>query len=208
MTEARRAAIRICMNPEEITESWVQRWRCRHSIKSIGLQGEAADCANYSDWLVAHRDILHQYKPENILNFDKTALFWRCPNKRTYVLATEGSQVKGCKASKARVTFLIGCAVDGKKESLIAIGTSAKPRWPVLPDQKVRANAHVTYYSSKKGSTNQEIFAIILANMEIRFKQEKKRKCLVGKIHICACSCCRKIQPASYSLATKGLPDR
>ena len=49
MTEARRAAMRIGTNPEEVTESWVQRWRCRHSIKPIGLYGEAADCANYSD---------------------------------------------------------------------------------------------------------------------------------------------------------------
>ena len=75
MTEARQAAIRIGMSPEEVTESWMQRWRCHHCIKSIGFHGAVADCVNYSDWLVAPRDIFHQYKPENILNFDETALF-------------------------------------------------------------------------------------------------------------------------------------
>ena len=58
---------------------------------------------------MAHIDILHQYKPETILNFDETALFWRGPNKRTYLLATEGLKVKGRKASKARDALLLSC---------------------------------------------------------------------------------------------------
>ena len=179
LTQARKAAVRLGINSEDITESWVQRWRARHGIKSLVLHGEAADCPDYADWLEAHKCIFEKYPVGNILNFDETALFWRVQNKRTFVLAAENSsQIRGRKANKSRVTLLVGCAADGKKEALIVVGTAANPRWPLLLGQRTRTKAPLTYYSSKKGWMNQHIFGQILADLEMRFKKQK-RNCLV-----------------------------
>ena len=163
VTQAGRGAMRIGVSPDEINDSWVQRWR------TLGLHGEVADCAAYNDWSVAHRHILQQYKLADILNFDESALFWPFHDKRNFVLATEApSKVHRPKVPKTRMTLLVRFAANGQNKPSMAVETSANPRWPVLPGKKTRTKAPVIYYSSEKGWMTQNIFGKIFADMEQR----------------------------------------
>lgn len=50
-------------------------------------------------------ELIHDYKPEDIYNCDKTGLYYRAVPDGT--LASKSEMLSGCKKSKDRVTILV-----------------------------------------------------------------------------------------------------
>ena len=70
--------------------------------------------------------ICEGYQPCDIFNVDETGLFYRAfPNKS---LAVRGSQCKGGKNSKERLSFFLTASITGEKLIPWLIGKAARPR--------------------------------------------------------------------------------
>ena len=83
-------------------------------------------------------DIIDKYKPSDIYNADKTAIFWKLLPDRT--MTFQSDDLHGSKISKERISVLVCANMDGSdKVPLLIIGKSAKPRCfknsPTLPTQ-------------------------------------------------------------------------
>ena len=71
------------------------------------------------------QELINQYEPRNVFNFDETAIFYRLPPNRT--LAT--IKRKGKKKDKERFTLGLCCNLDGsEKIKPFVIGKSKTPR--------------------------------------------------------------------------------
>jgi hypothetical protein len=65
-------------------------------------------------------EITSGYMEKDIFNMDETALYYKVVNCRT--LANRKWKTSGHKASKERITVLIGCSMLGEKLPLLVIG--------------------------------------------------------------------------------------
>ena len=117
------------------SDGWFRNWRKRLSInKSVRLSGEAGD-VNPEDILVPMRDLrqlLINYKPENIFNMDESGLFFRALPSRTYLLneIENNRTARGTKALKAkdRLTILLCVNATGTcKIPPLIVGCSKTP---------------------------------------------------------------------------------
>ena len=112
-----------------VTRGWLSCFKNRFGLRSKKLHGEASnvDVSSIYSWQQENQHILNKYDPQNIINVDETALFYQQVNRRSYVLKSE-REVRGCKASKKRVTVLVSVAYDGSKLPLFVIGKHKKPQ--------------------------------------------------------------------------------
>ena len=73
----------------KVSLSWVQKFKTRHGIKMRKLYGEAGDVD--PETLVEQRrklqELIDQYEPQDVFNFDETGLFFRMKPSQT--LATK-----------------------------------------------------------------------------------------------------------------------
>lgn len=91
------------------SKGWFERFKNRHSLHNIKLQGEAAR-ADINAAKEYHGQILKiieevNFKPEQVFNADETGLFWKKMPKRTF-LSKEEKIAPGFKAAKDRLTLL------------------------------------------------------------------------------------------------------
>ena len=81
-----------------LSNGWLQKFKERNNIRSIKLCGEAG-MVNEEDLRkcqIEIEQIISKYKPEDVFNFDETALFYRLKPDRTLSMI----QQKGNKKSK------------------------------------------------------------------------------------------------------------
>ena len=72
-------------------------------------------------------ELIKSYEPRNVYNVDETGLFYQMLPHRT--LAFKGETTQGGKASKARITVLLGANMDGSdKLKPLVIRKYKKPR--------------------------------------------------------------------------------
>ncbi|XP_064092997.1 tigger transposable element-derived protein 1-like isoform X2 [Macrobrachium nipponense] len=98
------------------SRGWFNRFKARANFRSLKLQGEAAG----ADQEVADRfprglaEIIREggYSAEQVFNVDETGLFWKRMPSRTYI-SKEQKSASGHKASKERLTLLLGSNASG-----------------------------------------------------------------------------------------------
>ena len=137
---------------------WIDRWKTRHGIKFLKIQGEkaAADFCGAEDWIENElQSAIANYEPNNIFNGDETGLFFKATPTGT--LAFSGSDPKGGKIQKERLTVLIVANMDGSEKLAYVIGKYANPRCL----KRARATP-LPYFSSRNAWMTAAIWENIL----------------------------------------------
>ena len=116
------------------SNGWLRSFCSRHQIKHANLHGKSAEvdqnvCTDWRQNILPR--IIEGYHLSDILNCDKTAVFFCAVNNKSFILP--GEAPKGVKALKERVSILLTCSAKGKKLPTLIIGKSAKP-WSFLKD--------------------------------------------------------------------------
>lgn len=153
------------------SNGWLQNFKKRHELVFRKVCGESASVDN--DVCVQWKDTLAEvtggYKPEDIYNADETALFFKCLPDKT--LSFKGDKCHGGKASKHRLTLLLGVNSTGThKLKPLIIGKSAKPRC-----FKNVTSFPTDYMSNKKAWMTCDAFTVWLRNLNKEMKKKKKK---------------------------------
>lgn len=142
------------------------------------MHGDAANVNNDDiiEWERTTLARIHSsYKPENIFNMDEFGLFYRMrPNSTQTFKKTPKSALALGKASKERITVLIGASATGEKLPLSIIGKSERPRCfgklHVLP---------CDYNHNRRAWMTRQIWRTIIEKLERKMRREKRKIALI-----------------------------
>ena len=151
------------------SNGWLDRWKKRYNVKRMKISGESGDVRGETvdSWKERIPELLQGYSSENIWNLDETACFWKALPDHGF--GKRGSQCKGGKKVKQRVTIALIANADGEKEAAVVIWKSENPRCFKGID---RSNLPVQYFSQPKGWMTGEILDKVLSklNRQLRSK--------------------------------------
>ncbi|OBZ62910.1 Tigger transposable element-derived protein 6 [Choanephora cucurbitarum] len=153
----------------------------RIGVKSRLTHGESAlvdiTTENIQGQLKKIAELLQPYNPQNILNFDKTGLYYNQPPRRTI----SSQPVGGMKNSKERLTIWFFCNADGSyKGHLIVIGKHKYPTGykdnPKLHAMTAIGKPHyIEYHCSPNALMKKEIFEGYVKRLDRPFGREKRK---------------------------------
>lgn len=171
LEEARSIRDRMKISETElrISNGWLEKFKLRHGITQHTLHGEA-DSVNRAELTVSQMefaDLIGKYNPENVFNFDESALFYRLPPNKT--LAT--LKRSGTKAEKERVTVGLCCNLPGsEKMDPVVIGKAERP----LAFRKVQiANVAFKYYNNRTAWQTRATFGDWLRHFDAKMYGRK-----------------------------------
>ncbi|OWY99582.1 hypothetical protein PHMEG_00029393 [Phytophthora megakarya] len=109
-----------------LSNGWLAKFKKRDGISLTRIHGEAdsSPAVEVRSARYSLQDVTCHYRPEDIYNFDETALFYRLAPSQT--LAT--GQRKGKKRDKARITIAFCCNKTGAHKLNPLVMTAANPR--------------------------------------------------------------------------------
>ena len=115
------------------SRGWLDRWKARHAIRSIRIQGEirSSDSDAAEAFLPQLQTVVEAegLVPDQIWNADETGLYWRMTPQSTLAARTDTTASHGHKQAKERVTVLLACNWAGTHKPLpLVIGKSKSPR--------------------------------------------------------------------------------
>lgn len=114
------------------SKGWFNRFKCRGNLTNKRMYGEAAsaDEERAKKFVEKFEKLIEEenYMPQLVFNVDETALNWKQMPNRTYI-AKEEKKMPGHKASKERLTLLLGgnCSGNFKLKPLL-VYQSENPR--------------------------------------------------------------------------------
>ncbi|XP_045132195.1 tigger transposable element-derived protein 1-like [Portunus trituberculatus] len=113
------------------SRGWFMRFKARANYHNLKVQGEAASgdekAASEFPKVLAEMIKEGDYSAHQVFNVDETGLFWKHMPDRTYITKEEKS-APGHKASKDRVTLLLGSAAGDFKLKLLLVYQAENPR--------------------------------------------------------------------------------
>lgn len=114
------------------TSGWLQRFKSRHGIRELDIQGEklSADVASAEDFKKTFKEFCRAggFESKNIYNADETGLNWKKLPTKSLVSKRE-TAAPGYKVSKARITAMVCANYTGDHRlPLLIIGKSKQPR--------------------------------------------------------------------------------
>ena len=141
------------MNPDAFKAGtgWLKRFKDRHGIRALSVQGESLSAA--ADSVEPFKERLSKLMEEKsltlsqVFNCDETILYWKLMPNKTLVSARE-KEAKGFKKPKERVTLMACANATGSiKLPLVFIHKSNNPRCFKNIDKD---KLPVYYYNQKK----------------------------------------------------------
>ncbi|XP_045473872.1 jerky protein homolog-like [Harmonia axyridis] len=145
--------------PFQASQGWLLRFKKRHGIRQLDIQGEklSADNGAAELFLAEFKRLIERYdlSSEQVYNADETGLFWKSLPSKTLAMQNEKS-APGHKCSKERITLMPCSNASGNhKLQLLCIGKSKTPRSFKGTEMK---NFPVRYQNHPKAWMNREIF--------------------------------------------------
>lgn len=155
--------LNVLTQNEKITRGWINSFKSRHGIKLRTLHGEAGSLneIEIQQMLLEICEKISEYDPNDVFNFDETALFYRLqPNK-----TLSSKPMPGKKKNLERITVCLCTNASGsKKLSPLIIGKHARPR--CLKNIRNFNNLGISYKSNKTAWMTTTIFQEWLINFD------------------------------------------
>lgn len=157
------------------SEGWYGKWRKFYNLSTRRISGEArdVDLGVVDTWMERIPRLIENYDATEIWNIDETGLFFRALPDRT--LALKGSDCRGGKLAKERLTVLLACSSAGEKYKLLIVGKSENPR--CFKGVK-KSNLPAFYASNRKAWMTSAIFDEFMNGFSV-FLQKRNRKAIV-----------------------------
>ena len=142
------------------------RFKKRHGIRSISVQGEVASVDRYRK---NFGDLMEAFEPKDIFNLHETALFYSMlPNK---TLCNQ-AKASGTKTLKDRVSVVFCASFTGEKLTPWVIGKAAKPRcFKGLDLNKIG----VKYVNTYKSWMTSVLFNEYLKELNAQMVEQKRK---------------------------------
>ncbi|XP_058028028.1 tigger transposable element-derived protein 1-like isoform X3 [Ahaetulla prasina] len=147
-----------CRETFGASRGWFVRFQKRYNYYNIRTTGEAVstdeEAAQHFPDKLDEIVVEGNYSPQQIFNVDETGLYWKKMPEQTNI-RREAKTVPGSKASKDKITLLLGGNVSGFKLKPLLIHRSENP----LAFRNINKHALPVYYrSNKKAWVTQVIF--------------------------------------------------
>ena len=159
----------------ELSPAWIDRFKKRYGLGRIQKAGESGgvDTDVVNEWKDGKlREILENYRPDQIYNADKTGLFWLLLPDNSLGFVSE--KYHGAKQPKSRVTVLVASIMDvSDKQPMFVIGKSQKPR--AFKNVKVP----VEYVANKKAWMTSLLFESWLKRLDRKMSLQNKHIVMV-----------------------------
>jgi hypothetical protein len=167
-TKANKLAKDLVSGAFKASNGFISRFVRRHNLSFEMKSGESESVNEETaqDWKNSVKGKIESYKPENVFNFDETALFWKLMQSKTYSLPEESS--KGYKKSKDRVTAGLLANSDGTERHLVVIGKSKTPRC----FKGIKNLPLYQYYYNSTAWMTEKIFTDLMIKLNKRFKSQ------------------------------------
>ena len=137
------------------SNGWLNRFKTRHSISQAVICGESGsvDEEVVQSWKSRLPDITVGYATCDIYNMNKSGIFFRAlPDK---ILREKGTEFKGGKRLKDRITAMFCVNMDGEFEKTLVIKKYGKPRCFKSIDTRTLP---VTWEHNKRAWMTSEIY--------------------------------------------------
>ena len=144
------------------SNGWLDRWKKRYNVRQVTVSGESGDVSGQTvdSWKERLPELLQGYKSVDVWNLDETSCFWSALPDRGF--AQKGSQCKGGKKAKQRITVALIANACGGREKAIVIWKSEKPRYFKGIDVN---QLPVKYFSQSKAWMTGDILDTILSKI-------------------------------------------
>ncbi|KAK9754913.1 Tc5 transposase DNA-binding domain [Popillia japonica] len=114
------------------TTGWLERFKCRHRIRELDIQGErlSADVASADNFKKTFNEFCKACgrEPKNIYNVDETGLNWKKLPTNSLVFERKTAATR-YKASKARIIAMVWANSTGDHRlTLLIFGKAKQPR--------------------------------------------------------------------------------
>ena len=154
------------------SNGWLAKFKARHQITGGKISGESASVSEetVNDWKLRLPEITKGYERRNIFNCDESGLFYRALPDKT--LRFKGTDCKGGKVAKERLTVFFCCNMDGEFEKPVVIGKFANPRCFKRLNQM---SLPVTYVSNRKAWMTTSIFFSWLKKFNEKMRIQDRR---------------------------------
>ena len=174
--KAKEIAERLQQSSFKASNGWLDRWKKRYNITHVKINGESGEVSGVTveSWKERVPELLQKYASENIWNLDETGCFWRALPDHGF--GKKGSQCKGGKKAKQRVTVALIANAAGGKEAAIVVWKSAKPRCFKGIDA---TSLPVHYYSQPKAWMTGAILESVLSKLNRRLSARGRKIALL-----------------------------
>lgn len=171
--EALEIAKALNVDDFHASNGWLEKWKKRYNIVNMNVAGEEGDVNEevVNSWEERARELVDDYKPEDVWNFDETGLMWRALPEKS--LNEKRKRCRGGKNSKYRNTWAFFVNAAGEKEDPIVIGKSANPRCFKRLKNKTKP-FKCSYFSNAKAWMRAEIITQILNKLNNRLRRENR----------------------------------
>lgn len=174
--KAKQIAERLEVGNFKASNGWLDRWKKRYNIRHVKINGESGEVSGLTveSWKERLPELLHDFASRDIWNIDETGCFWKTLPDHGF--ARKGSQCRGGKKAKQRVTIALITNAVGDKEAAVVIWKYAKPRCFKSIDMD---SLPVHYFSQPKAWMTADILEMILSKLNRRLSSQHRKIALL-----------------------------